>query len=800
MNLDNSIISQIQEYLSCPHEQAKNFAELITLREGLGEYFETYPEDVEDDRFKKQLEKVDRALEYKRSYRIALAARTGIGKSTLANAMLGRDLLLTKDVGEAATGTVLEIYQTADSTDEERAEVFYRNQNEVHNLIQEEFIDRFNLPQETVEKVLRGDLNQEVLNVIKDLPPPGDDDFLRSQESIIDIVEQYIEHGEELENLENKSETYLLNQDPNQQTLRDLIDENSQVNKGRTRKIGLIKKVSYHICPKQGEKSILRLPKNVCLIDLPGTDATSLHDTVIKKDIIEADAIVFLFHPRRINQRGDKEMIRSISKNIGITDPDQIFIVLNHLDTLADPKRVNEITRVVENFLDECLEDLDDLSYLPKRDGDNRFYTVSASVACLVNERLEGIESTGEEPPDYSRFCQDFEVEASKPERVLDKTNVPKVVEDLNTLARNNISKRIDEADINFRSMVEELRRMNHLKNSESPDFLQQNLADETRIQVQDNIQGRREKMKDDVEAFRKKQLEKRDELSKSLEPTIDSICESIDERLTTECPNLREKFFKEPRLRITASPVSYSLPLHFISEINFQLCNLLSVELKSLAQDIAKDYREAFKENAILENLLEVASNLPKISDFLNPEKVADITSTLEENLIQLSTRIAVTILLDPTKYLSPEEVQSEKNDQSEDSKNDQSEDPRDILLNKVKKFLTSIPDPDNSNNQSTELIAEMKRYYSQFVKVDIVQSLLNVYAYEMLLAEVSLFQSIDKLISYSLENPPINLQIDEEPEPVRILRETLTQAVRKKEKFDHLDKLRDNQQSDIS
>ena len=92
------------------------------------------------------------------------------------------------------------------------------------------------------------------------------------------------------------------------------------------------------------------------------------------------------------------------------------------------------------------------------------------------------------------------------------------------------------------------------------------------------------------------------------------------------------------------------------------------------------------------------------------------------------------------------------------------------------------------------------MRKYYSQFVETNIVESLLNVYAYEMLLAEVSLFQGIDELISYSLANPPMNLQIKDESEPVKTLRETLRQAVRKKEKFDHLEKLRDNQQSDIS
>lgn len=65
-------------------EQVKRFLKQVERLEELEKYFEKYPEDT---RYKDILDRAKKALDYQRSYRIALIGVTGAGKSTLTNAL-----------------------------------------------------------------------------------------------------------------------------------------------------------------------------------------------------------------------------------------------------------------------------------------------------------------------------------------------------------------------------------------------------------------------------------------------------------------------------------------------------------------------------------------------------------------------------------------------------------------------------------------------------------------------------------------------------------------------------------------
>ena len=144
-------------------EQVEQFAIQVGRLSKFEAFFEKYQDEREQ--FEDLLDRAKKALDFKKPYRIAVIGTTGAGKSTLINALLGRRLVLTKDIGKPATGAALEIFLDSESG-VEKAVITYRDGKDIGNLVKE-FIERYQLDGSLLKGKLDANFASTLLYQIK---------------------------------------------------------------------------------------------------------------------------------------------------------------------------------------------------------------------------------------------------------------------------------------------------------------------------------------------------------------------------------------------------------------------------------------------------------------------------------------------------------------------------------------------------------------------------------------------------------------------------------------------------------
>jgi hypothetical protein len=222
-----------------------------------------------------------------RTYTLVFFGGTGVGKSTLINALLGRNLLPTGAV-TAVTGTIVYIEQ-AEEGEAESLVLTYWNQEEfakrVRRLCQLAELDGFDITNDGEREQAREAI-EEIMAANQESAKTERDEYL---EILIDCIDSY-EHNLDLYKDGQPAPLNLaLDKEESLKHLReDGFKGSSQ------RQIRLIKSATFRIKPRNGQPNLL-MNGYLRIVDVPGLGAgMKLHEAITLEEMKREDAMVVL--------------------------------------------------------------------------------------------------------------------------------------------------------------------------------------------------------------------------------------------------------------------------------------------------------------------------------------------------------------------------------------------------------------------------------------------------------------------------------------------------------------------------
>jgi hypothetical protein len=726
-----SLRDKIKKHLpDATPDQVGHFAVQVERLQELQRYFENYREDLDGLKDKSgspinELARAIKALDYKRSYRIAMIGLTGAGKSTLLNALLGRSLVLMKDVGKPATGAALEIFLDVSEGGIEKADVSYREQSNIYALVKD-FVERYQLD----ASGLTGNLDAGFSMAVGKLQPQSlltereRREFEELRKTLADIVIQYANNGNN-----NLRQEFLLANLRDVQELMNLIDENSTINSENNpqRRIGLVKSVTYHIKPYKNSNRLptLQLPGNVCLVDLPGLDGTPLHDIIISEGIKEADAVIFILRPPRILGRGDAYLLNRVRKYISLEGStqsgDRIFLVLNARDSIMvdDGRTPDSLPRDMRDLMDLLVPNY--ARYFSNRGGEYPYFLTSAWAAYSAQKQLNGEQI--EDIQTYDAVKLKLGVQGRSDREVLEASQIPKLVEELTKFAREHrIEGQIRDGKSALDSIVDTLidKFQNDLDNTidvrrKSP-----------REKGEEILNQRQEDQEKLVKSIRYIQEQRLDNLRSELGKIAQSICDQSDRAIQEKMPELWKEGFFNKGDRLTHSNIAKPIYEYILTEAQIALWYELTRQVPSMANYLIGVYTNTVETSQIAEKMSHGCYGYVEVS-LLQSTIKEKIDKNMRRTLREIASRIAMTRMTDPACYFTTKSAdgQPEKK-QLFDS-------------------LNQVPRQAEVNSSDfTPFIAEMRKLYESFVYQYCVTGLLNLYRYEMIVIEDSLLNYI--------------------------------------------------------
>ena len=721
------------------------------------------------DGFEPLLEKATRALSYERPYRIALVGRTGVGKTKLLNTLVGRDLLASQQ-GQPVTGTVTEIFQDA-SEGEERAVIQYRDAENICGLIQRELIERFGLTDTDLR--MPNELSEAFTLALRQIEPPLGSDperFTNVQTALADVTDQYLRFKHEdlptdfsLADMEACSE------------LNALITENSERNQDKnTRRVGVIRSVAYHIRNGVQHENMpeLRLPRNTCLVDLPGISGATLHDIIITEGIQNADAVVFIVNPKRVGQSDEKVLVdrirEAISLNGELSSAEQIFLVLNAIDESAvDPERMDRAP-----MLELARELYADSGRMPKREGDTPYFQLSALAASLAQVQLQG--GKIEDPRKYAAIVQTLapdavrEREDAKTEidhrAVLMGSGISGLVTSLNDFAGKRVEKQIQTGTEAITKVVNRLRSQYQIE----VDLKASKLSRDFESRDEETLIQRSHELEDVLFSFRNKQLRNKMALTADLQKQASQLCDGVDAAVQEQLPYLWKKNITRDT-DVVRGVSHYTVQARqLVSEVEVIVWSELTGRLKYLATSLADHYATVFEADAVQKQLIDGSYGHPFAEEAFGESTIAALSAEMQRGLEGFSERLALAFIPEPEcRFISPaEEHRMPKVESTGKSAGENF-----VGLPGIPKTPTGTNGQQNGNRVSTTpddlmatiaeipstpyvepsafepFIQAVRKRYEPVVLVNSVNALINVYEYEMLKAERCLLSSLDTL-----------------------------------------------------
>ncbi len=653
-------VDEIKRYLpDATPEQQQDFVLQVESLEELKSFFRQYPDNREGH--EKLLARAEKALNYKQPYRIAVVGLTGAGKSTFLNALLGEELLLAK-LGEPATGTALEIFLDLPEG-KEKALVEYRKEDDIQQLINE-FFARYN-PNGTRPT---GELNVGFANLLLKLEPNSEiteDDrqsFLGLRNTVADIVIQYANNN----GTNNLRREFLLPND--KEELNDLINEHSVLNNenSTTRRIGLIKTVTYYFKPKPNTSGVLtlQLPGNVCLNDLPGLDGSPLHDIIIRQGIKDADAVIFILLPYRLNRFSEKRLLNNVRNYISlegsVESGDRIFFILNKKD---EPSSHSESAAELPTIMTKIMEGVVPgyTRRFAKRGGDQPYFFISAWAALEAQKAIKGVPIKETNIEHYKTAKNYLKIPNGSDLEVLEATQVPKLVEELTKFARDyRIEGQIRDGKTAIDNIIDSRYRV---LVSERGVLIDRTGISSSQTQINKMLKEQEDELKELIDIFRKSLLlENLKNWRNQLIDDARKICDSIDIELKRKMPEIWKDAFTTGKDRLRARSFARTFYEQVVTETEIAFWHQLTYSVPDIANHLVELYTDAIETYQLAKKIEE------KCLDSVNVAKVTSklhgwINDNMRPKMTEIGSRIALRLITDKGFLPTDSNVSPENN-----------------------------------------------------------------------------------------------------------------------------------------
>lgn len=701
----------------------KRFQTELERRKKLEEFFQEYPEDKKG--FEEPFGKSKRALNYNRPYDISLVGISGTGKSALTNLLLGRALSISRD-GDPVTGTLMRFRHSVFPEESEKAVVSYRDRDNLFSLIQREF-GRFGLtPLKSASDVKAGLVDTlDKLQLPEDANESARDTFPSIRKTIVGIVQLYFEQEEAIAGSEF-TRTFPVSDGKQVQALDNHLSKFSDV----------IKEVNYYLEP-QSEGTSLKLPTNVCLVDLPGEQGKGAHQFVIDDSLPDAGAVVFLTKSPRVGTEGERNLAERVRQCLnvpgGSDSSDKVFLVLN----------ANE---------GESLEELEE--------------GLKPIIAELFPKKVK---------PHFHISLKPGEEEG-----------VPELIEELKTFtSKTLIGGRIADGQSAIDSIVGELKRRHEADLTAVRPPAKVDEAEKGRL-AREELKKREQTAKDDLGQFRKNLLDEEEDFKTRLKAAGDSICQEIDEQIREAAKRTWEPSVSQDRE--TGEPIG-TVPLRDVATAaGVAVWDALSESepkpFESFAEILTERYQEEFNASVRQELIKSCDFHSLVPEKFLTEENFLEISGDMRKHLVEFSKRVGVAFTTGEYAFSpkgaysdeassdsgSDEEVQSALTDYFNDSPGG-SAPSQDRPT--AEALIDALPTPDTSKEEANfdEFVSLARKRYQDAVLEDTVEAFFNVFKYELYLAEkclvVLLGKSMHRLASECRTNSALSEAILGEHDP---------------------------------